>query len=265
MKIRIAINIIKKIEIIKYLINSLFISFRHFSKMSFGISRNGNKAKATISKPSSSSDCDVLLSRISADREKNAGRTKELNEFVAKLQKQLEALQAQIKTANSELFFIQKNNEEMKINEGYLITWKNKLSLKEEIKEKNKKWRDYILQNNIPDDAFEFLKINGGVSCPLDSLTSDEIINIGKYTLASRIVKEKGYNDFSTYSQLYYSCCVEYDKMIVGGVHGCGSDSENELNDEERCGCHKRYARVLKKLEDIDFNTTEIAVYDRIN
>ena len=235
-------------------------------------SQTSQKMRPSISKPTSTSDCNIMITRNKNTQVENSNSITDLNALTVELQKKITDLQNQMKKVNEDIASLKQTQSQSVIDEKYLLKWAEELKLRDEKNAEALKWKEFISQNEIPHDAFNFTKINNSISCPIDQLTNDEIVKIGKYTKASvlvqesDVIKQKTGSTYDTYGELYDDCDEEYDSMIIGSVHGCNSNSEDSdsNSDCDDC-CHKRYAYTLSDFNYVELDDTDIVSYSRIN
>lgn len=259
----------------------------YYSSSSTRSASTQKQAKPTLSKPRTSNDCNIIMKRIDDDNVKlnetikqNDTKITELTSQLAKIQKEIESLQFNSNSINTQI------NQNL-VNKSYLEKWIEELKTVEKQNQYFNRALDFIktytwsdpnddededentencentenVDKDLPTDMFDYLKLQFH---PIDSYTSDEIIKIAHYLKACELVKPEG--DAQTYFELLNSNYnYEYEVYIIGDIEHCDGTSINDYDDHDDVCCHKRYAYVITKFKDITLDDTSILNYTRVN
>ena len=257
------------------------MSFRSYNWTNIN-SRNtvAQKPKPTIKKPSSASDCRVIMKRGDEVSSQKKTQMSENDVKMASIQKQIESLQKELETLTTSNQTLNRQLAQYEVNKTYLSKWMTELEKQESVNNYVERCRSYINtydwvhpdvdeidsdKNELPYDLFDYLNIPFQ---PLDSYTSDELKSIAHYIKASELVQKSRTMkvlqslNVDTYAELLNASDDRYDSSIIGDIEGC--DGEPQDSDDESC-CHKRYAWTVCKLEDVTLDSTEIIYYNRVN
>lgn len=246
------------------------------------------KPKPTISMPRTSADCRIILKRTDDENVKlnetilqNNTKIADLAAQLIRIQKEIDSLQINSNSINIQI----KQND---INNTYLEKWLKQLETTDKQHQyfnralefiKTYDWSDPNVHDeddevednadanadadtntnkDLPSDLFDYLELQFQ---PLERYTSDEIIKIAHYLKAGELIKLEDCND--TYSiMISGNYNHEYEVYIIGDIEHCDGTSIDY--DEDAC-CHKRYANVITKFEDITLDDTSILNYTRVN
>lgn len=294
--------------------------------------------KCSVPKPSTVSDCEIVLKRLSAQIEPFQSKVNDLTSQMSSHQTEILRLQMLMDSANSEIKKLQKEHQQNMFDKKCVEKWHDELKKNgvsnQYLLDCKKFIRNHISQSNsnrvllnhqlaekypasnyfIPLDAFKFLNISVQLPqitskpdfnippnfreerktmSPADKkadrkkysqmwrnaytnhiaetifsvLTSSEIIKLAHYIKACVLLDEPHDSEcdlsyYSTYATIFRNCRVFYDYSVVSQILDCNGETYDEGHG--RSCCHKRYAYVLVKFEDITLNSSYVITYNRL-
>jgi len=257
-----------------------------------------SNTKPTITKPTNSVDCHILLKRLADGDVQDSINLQEIRKKIITLNDQLAKIQADINLLESDKTTIKSQISQNLINKNFLSDCLIKLEHNDKLTSYLNRCRDFINTYNwvnidanddthddthddtrddtnsnqntlktLPYDIFDFLELK---FAPLDSYTSDEIKKIAHYLKASELCQKiNDLDDIPSYCRTYRELICgrydsEFDSYIIGDIKHCDGTSIYDDDDDDVC-CHKRHANVISQFKTISIDDTSIISYERIN
>jgi hypothetical protein len=244
------------------------------------------KQKPTIEAPQSVADCKLLLKRTDTDVSKKTTSMNDIETHIANFTSQIVQMQKQIETLKTNKISLQEQLKQYDINKSFLLKCLDQLEKQEKKNLYITRCTEFIntydwvnpdeyhgdsdtppTKKALPHDLFSYLDYDFQ---PLDCYTSDEIERIAHYIKACVILSMHHTDNhnldiaqYNTYAELTeYTYDNEYEHYIIGEIENC--DGTPTYSDDDSC-CHKRYANVIRKFDNIDLDTNSIISYTRVN